>query len=179
MANNRIVVDRYLNAPTQEAFYSLTKPQLFLVAQHFNLPVPSTLRKDQLQAAIINGLRQEGYNVQTLEGSGGSEPGDESEISEGGDDPLQHVTLNSMHNSGHNVVGFPAPRDETQSELEKKIELKKLEIQLETLRQNKTQTSQGEANFDANKWFKSIPKFDEDKVDIFFASCAWRPSFQN
>lgn len=115
MATDSEVVQRFVSAPSQETFSRLTKSQLFMLAQRNRIPVDTTWRNDELQAAVTTGLRDDGCVNPTQARSGGSISGDELDSREGCHGVIQPEATKIVNNSGHNVR-TQSNRGEIQSE---------------------------------------------------------------
>ncbi|XP_076053569.1 uncharacterized protein LOC143032587 [Oratosquilla oratoria] len=175
-------IDQFLTNPSGKALWDIKKECLINLARRLGLEGYSSLKKDPLREMVFNHLVEEGMiredDIPETEESAKEPNNVDPQI--GSDNELSYMASQigninepnkiAPHGGIANEPSNEAPQIVTTKEpsnLALQVELRKIELQLETLRREQTRADT--PVFRLESQLASVPKFNEDEPDRFFA----------
>ena len=152
------------SADREERFYNLKKDEYIAIAEYFELPVTTRMKKGQIRELVAQALIERSY-LQSFEFSLKDDSSEQFKFQ------LEMKRLEVELKEKEMQMQMQEKEKERAFELEKlklEQELKLRELAIQDTGSNTTSTLRSEQKFDAAKNIRLVPKFVEKSVDKFF-----------
>ena len=138
--------ETFLSKPDQEEFLKLKKAELMLLGQHLELEVKETMKKSEIQSAILKHL----VSKQIFEES----------VLKSMKSPVSTLELELKRLE---IEQLRIKNEEREKQRQHELEMKKLELQ-----SNPHRSGPNSEKFDITKNIRLVPPFQEKEVDKYF-----------